>query len=311
MIGKLDASKAWKLLLFYFRLMAVYPQRSIIAVLSGFCYRVLNIGIFVLILKIFLMIIDPSSALELLNKIAPNSSLNIDDPQLVAASLLGFLALIIVIHFIVGKINLAMLRFIRHQLQLKGPQLALHENLANRRNISLDQLPIGFESIVKVSEILLFFVFVMTTIFWMNVFLGMLVILTVPVFVAFLVIRGREEIFVLTELRESRQQIGQLSEDEYASPVMKSAEHFALTRNNLLYSDFIGGLLLAAIMTGFLFYNQEVFSSLSSLILIFSLRFALVYAKELSNVMRRLVQQRTLLGSAHTIDLSPLRDQGL
>lgn len=305
-----DYQKPLRLIFFYYRILGCFPALSAAIVLSGFIYRMLNVAIFVLIMKIFLIVIDPNAVLPLIEKLADllPFEFQVDLEQLPIVLLIA-LSVIIVIHFIVGKLNLFWMLKARKELQLKGPALDLHPNLANKRNICLDQLPAGLDAIVKISEIIIFFVFVISTILYMVPLLGLLVLVSTPLLISYLILKSRESAFLITEIRESRKNIGQLSFEDYQKPVEQSNLIFSSTRANLISSDFFGGIIIVGIILVFLFYSGSgSISNFSGLILIFGIRFAFIYAKECSVVLGNLLQQRTIMSEVvnSNIDLSPL-----
>lgn len=304
-MNRFDYQKPLKLIFFYYRILGCFPVLSSAIILSGFVYRILNIAIFVLIMKIFLIVIDPEAVLPLVEKMTSllpfEVKINLEQLPIV---LLGVLAGIIVVHFIIGRLNLSWMLKARKKLQVKGPTLDLHKNLANKRNMCLDQLPVGLDAIVKISEILIFFVFVISAILYMAPVVGILVFISTPLLISYLILKSRENAFLIIELRESRQKIGRLSEEEYLKPVSQSNLLFSSTRTNLISSDFFGGIIIVGIILVFLFYmGDDSVSNFSGLILIFSIRFAFIYAKECSVVLGNLLQQRTVMAEVVEADI--------
>lgn len=310
MMSRFDYKKPLRLIQFYYRILGCYPLHSSVIVATGFIYRILNISVFVLIMKIFLIVINPESSLNIVNQAISYLpfTLKIDINQIPLIFLLA-LTFIIILHFIVGKINLSWMLEVRRMLQIDGERLELHENLANRRNMCLDQLPAGYEATIKISEIMMFFFCVLIAIFYMKPLLGILVFVCIPAFVSYLVLKSRENVFSITKFRESRQKIGRLTEVEYLVPIKHSNDSFAMAKMNLILSDFFGGVLIVGIILIFLLYkDSNIISNLEALVLVFSIRFAFIYAKESSVVLGHLLQQRTLMADVTDIDLRALRE---
>ena len=193
-----------KVLLFYLKFLNEFKWRSFLLIFSGFLLRGISIFIFVLILKIFMTIIDPNASLETLNNFLTNNFNYTVNEDTMLLSLLGGLTGLIVFQLIIGMINLALSVGARAKLVeycLRNP-LNVHRD--THLHIAIDHIPPGYDAIIKSSEILFFYVILFICIFYMSPLMGLAVLISVPLVLVLLLIKGRKEVFITQEFRELR-----------------------------------------------------------------------------------------------------------
>lgn len=101
---------------------------------------------------------------------------------------------------------------------------------------------------------------------------------------------------VRQEMVQSRKKILSTN-DDISSFVALGAETFKYARNSVTYAQFFAGLALVSMMFLFMFMSpgdetKNHLVGLPALILVFSIRFAFLYAGELSRSLSRVLQQR-------------------
>ena len=293
--------KSLNVIKFYAGTIIAFPYSSIALITLGVFYRLLNVIIFVTVIKIFLLIIDSNTANQLL-KLAANyhpilTEIPHEKTPLLALSLLFIMAITL---YLVGTLYLKIMLKVRAILLKNGVNINIYEKLVDKRNFALDHFAAGYDSIIKLSEIFVFFCLLAAIIFIINKMLFITIVVLVPLIVIWLVYKGKESIFIQTKFRNSRQAIGRKTEAEYSQIIKDSNQFFASSRRAIIKSDFSTGIGMVAVIGLFFAYQPEnISSNLQALILVFSVRFAIMYAKESSVVLGRLLQQRTIIDNHH------------
>ena len=193
--------------------------------------------------------------------------------------------------------------FVFLSLRTKLTWLLMSMSLASNEELSLhiclDKFPIGFDGIIKTCEIVVFYMFLISAIFYLNIFAGLLVLLLLPFIIMLIVVKGRKEVHVQREMVLSRKTI-MSANDDISSYVNLGKETYKLGRNSMAYAQFFAGIALVSVMLIFLFVypddeTKNHLVGLPALILVFSIRFAFLYAGELSRSLNRVLQQRVLI----------------
>ncbi len=120
-------------------------------------------------------------------------------------------------------------------------------------------------------------------------------IVIIPILLALLLLKGRKEIFIVQDMRDRRKNITSL-DDDIMGVVDLANKQYQYNRNSIINSEFFGGLAIVVMMIVFsLWFKADGFGGIAALGLVFSIRFAVVYAGELSRHLGRLLQQRTIM----------------
>lgn len=279
---------------FYRILLALRPLSAVMLVLSGLATRVLSVGVFVLIVKVFLTILDPNSSAVVVNAfINDYFEYEVHQDVMIRAMLIGLSALLCCQYFI-SKFNLWLFLKTKEKIVHSVLKTPLNEHKATHIHICLDYIPMGLDGALKCIEICLFYGLLVMGIFVINPLLGMLLLIVAPLLLMILVMNGRKEVYVVREIRELRQQV---NEPEEAEEVIKlGSKQYSFIRASIINSEFFGGFAIVIMMLLFmLWFDQSKIESIAALVLVFSVRFAVIYTGELSRHLGRLLQQRIIL----------------
>ena len=112
-----------------------------------------------------------------------------------------------------------------------------------------------------------------------------------------ILLKGRKEVFVIQELNENRKKISSL-DDDFQRVISLGNDSYMFSRNSIIYADLLGGLGIIIVMLFFAYmkdFDTFGLSDITSLILVFGVRFAIMYAGEFSRILNRLLQQRVII----------------
>ncbi|GGZ99325.1 hypothetical protein GCM10008090_04880 [Arenicella chitinivorans] len=232
-------------------------------------------------------------------------------PESVSYVLISCLGLVSLGAYVNGQVNLRLLLSVRRLLQQRGPDLLLSDKKLDNRKYAMDQLPRGYDAATKLIQITLFFSLMVVALFYISPLLGGLVISTIPLLTVYLVLRQRKHVFLSKEAQAARKNLGRLSDEEYLEPIRKQNYQFAKERQNGLVSDMLSGFMMVAIFFLYLMYRPDGATiSIGGIVLVFCMRFSLVYARECSVTLGRLLSQRATMPELDGVDLSPLKLSG-
>ncbi len=275
-------------------------------VLTGLGLRGLSIFIFVLVLRIFMNVIEPTTGLESLNRHLAEFDIKQINETMMLKVLLGGLTTLILFQFILGKINLWMTLSTRKLVLtflLKNP---LNSHRETHLHISIDHFPAGFDALIKSLEILMFYTILLICIFYMSPIMGGAVITAVPIVLCILLIIGRKEVFVTQDFREARKTYQNNDTDKNMNKLITlSNKSFAFPFNDLINSQFSSNIAIVAIMLSYIaFYDNFQIQGFAAVTMVFSIRYSLLYAAELNRLLSRILKQRTIINKIETSTFS-------
>jgi len=113
-----------------------------------------------------------------------------------------------------------------------------------------------------------------------------------------MLIKGRKEVHVQAEMHKQRKNIKTLDDDiEVLLELNKRT--YLYGRNSVIYADLLSGLAIVCLILVFYFIDtvsdSDGLQGIAALFLVFSVRFAIVYAGELSRLLGRVLQQRVII----------------
>jgi len=301
-------SQSYAILTFYFQLLKQRLLFSILVIFLGFVGRALTVVVFVLVLKVFLSILEPESSVAITNHFLLDTLGFELEQQQVLMGLVSVLSVLIMFQFLINKLNLFLFLKLRAALLSFVLESKLNNHTLTHLNICLDKIPQGFDAVVKSSEIVLFYSVLLSAIFYLSPLTGFLVLFIVPSIVFIMLIKGRKEVHVQAEMHAKRKEIKSLDDDIDAF-LHLNEQTYLYGRNSLIYADLLGGLAIISLILVFYFISPQESGSglrgLAALFLVFSVRFAIVYAGELSRLLGRVLQQRVII---EKISLNPFKD---
>lgn len=287
---------------FYACLLSREPLPAFLLIATGVLVRFMTVFVFVLTFKVFLTIIDPNVSLVVANTFIHDvigRNVSATEFQLALISTLLFL---IGIQFALNKIYVNQYLKLRHRIVTRLLKKPLNDHRPTHLHICLDKFPQGYEGLVKSLEILVFYFFLMIGIFFINAFAGLLVVTVVPAMIVLMLIKSRKEIHVQKEMQSARKKVLE-QESEIERVLSLASENYAFGRNGLTYTEFFGGIAIVIMMSALLFFYTmddgitDKIAGLTALLLVFCIRFAVVYAGELSRSLAKVLQQRVIVES--------------
>lgn len=294
---KISITESLEVVYFYLNLLRQAPFQVSFMVFLGFLTRALSVLIFVLIVKVFLSVIDPDSVLKVINSMPELVIFQELSSAKFVYILVSVLLSLVLLQFLLAKFHLIIFLKIRTYLITILLNKPLNEHAPTHLHICLDKIPQGYDAIIKSAEILLFYVFLFLGIFYINPLAGVLLTLLVPIILVLILYKGRKEVHNQAAMLDSRKQVSDTNEgvDDFLSLFNQNYIH---GRNSVIYSDFLGGAAIILLMIVFMFWykNAELgFGGLTALFFVFSMRFAILYAGELSRFISKLLQQRVMI----------------
>lgn len=298
---KISLEDSKKVLKLYLKILDKFRWWSLSAIFSGFLLRGISIVIFVLILRIFMNIIEPVAGLESINKLLIEYFQTTIDERTMVLSLLSVLTGLVIVQFLIGKINLYVTLTARAQLLEFCLTHPFNDHRDTHLHISIDHIPPGYDAVIKSSEILLFYAVLLICIFYMSPLMGLAVLVSVPLVLAILLLKGRKEVFVVQDFREVRKNYQSENDtDSLNSLISLSNQSFSFPTKDMINSQMTSNMAIVLIMITFMaFYEDFEFQGIAALLLVFSIRYSLIYAGELSRFLNRLLKQRTIVGKIH------------
>ena len=286
-----------RVLKFYLAVCKQYLLTTVILVVVGFVSRVLSILQFVLVIKVFLSIFDPSLAANIIGMLVKVLGIDVVDLQhdFIIKSLFAVLGAIVCFQFFLARFHLSILCVFKENAVLDLLNLPLNKDAAQNIHLCIDQIQHGLEAIIRSGEIIIFYLVLMLVIFYFSPLLAVLVVIFVPPLFTLLVLKNRKEVHLQSQIVETRKASSPQGMN-YPQILKLIREHYRLVRSSIINSEFGSGITLIVIMLVFFnYFDNMQLTALGTLMLVFSLRFAITYAGELSRFVNRILQLRTKL----------------
>lgn len=291
-------SESLTILKFYCSLIRQKAILSIVVVFLGFVTRALTVVVFIFVLKVFLSILEPETSVKAANGFLLNFLGFELDQQQVLAGLVGVLSVLVLFQFVISKLNLHLFLRLRASLLSLILKRKLNDHVLIHLNICLDKIPQGIDAIIKSSEILFFYFILLTVIFYLSPLAGLLVLLIVPGIVIAMLLNGRKEVHVQAAMQAKRKTITTLN-DDLDGFLRLNEQAYLYGRNSIIHGNLLAGLAIVCLILVFLFFAPEAerdgLQGFTAIFLVFSVRFAIVYAGELSRLLGRVLQQRVIV----------------
>ena len=299
---RLSIQDSKKVLALYKEIVIRFKWHSFWLVISGFALRAISIIIFVLILRIFMSIIEPSAGLQSINKLLLEYFGTTTTEKTMLLCLLGGLSGFILIQYMIGKLNLWLALTARRKILNFYLTHPLNEHRETHLHICIDHIPPGYDAVIKSLEILLFYIILLICIFYMSPLMGLAVLVAVPTVLGILLMKGRKEVFVVQEYRDARKTFQSDNDPNSLQKVIElSNQSFSYPYKDIINSQFSGSMAIVIIMATFMiFYDNFQYHGIAALLMVFSIRYSLIYAAELSRFLNRLLKQRTIIEKVKT-----------
>lgn len=278
--------------IFYYRLLWLSPLQSATVIISGFIYRVLNIMIFAVVIKIFLLIVSPASIVPAINQLSSQIGMPPVSPDGLFYLPIAGLTGIVLFQFCVGKLHLKSRSSLISALQFQYAANQTTVAIGRTRHILVGLLPNGLEGITRVSEILLFYLCIFIVLTWANPLIAVIILVAVPPLVFFLIRKKRANTVKNVEMAAFKKNLGNTDDADFQRFMHRSLAVAKENRNDLLTSDLLGGILIAVILLIIMASGLgEQINQIGALLAALGVRFAIVYARELANETGALLQQ--------------------
>ena len=285
---------------FYYKLLKQRIVVSLTIIMLGLAYRVLNIFIFMLILKFCLVVIVPESILPVLNSIFhdwfPIATL---DTETVTINLMVFLSIVVVLHYMIGKLNVSMQISLISVLQQKVINELVVEDICQKRNFCLDQIPYGVGDCVRLLEIFIAVGLILVFLLWLQPALGVLITIAIPFYVWIVLVKNKDQAKQQEAIRQYRERLNELEDHEFSQALNLNLDFIIRPQQNQVITNALSGGVMIFILVSLYIYvvitksttDQQVTAFLAFLIALCA-RFSIMYLKEFSIILGRLVRQR-------------------
>ena len=289
--------KAFEILSFYLRLLAIRPWSNLLLVVLGFVLRGSSVVIFALPIKAFLIVLDPTTSHYFLAPMLANIGIeNSSDDFYVKLVLIG-LSIMVTTQFLLNMIYQKL--FINSRTSLV--QHILKEPLCSSPNYhehaTFDLIPQGFESIVKVLEIVLFYASLALLILIINWTIAVVLLILLCILVFTMLAYVDERGSVRKEAYNERQTVDITGDNPIAG--LRWADHtFNSIKRSSTYSELFGGLGMVIVMVLYVTWldsSAVTANGLVSLVLVLSIRFLINYTGEISRLLGSIFQQHSML----------------
>jgi glucose uptake protein GlcU len=137
---------------------------------------------------------------------------------------------------------------------------------------------------------------------------GFVLVLLIPIFILYMVNKARKELHVTNRFNESKVGLAKMSPEDFSTAVNAGCDKFAYTRGNAIFFQMLGMSIMAIIMMMFFTLDQSINFSLTwAVFLVFGMRFAVGYARELGNVAGKILSNRKICGPLFGLSLKEIR----
>ena len=294
----MEKNSGIEVLMFYLHALLKAPSSNAVLVFLGFLVRASSVFIFALTIKVFLIVIDPSFSLALVSSVASEFGFSqLGESELVTGSLIVLLALVI-LQFVLNrcyeylflKNRNTLVEYLIENPLVDGDEFHVH--------VCLDRVPVGFESIIKSLEICLFYASLILIIYWISPVMAASVVVLLLLIVYLMLMKTHERSETMTAAYEARAKVKSASDDVAAGLALTDL-NFITARRTATYSELFGGAGIVIVMLLYLYWQDHVqltSSSLVTLFLVLSIRFVIGYTGELSRLISTIVQQQDMMG---------------
>lgn len=284
-------------LFFYATVLRKSKALLLVTVFCGLLTRLLTVSTFILTVKVFLEVIRPSevsetlaSSISFLYKFVTIQSV---DPY--AVILISFLLLLFVIQYVISKLYLHLSnKLISNHVGYFFMDYKQSQH-SNGINFSLNNLSIGIDASIKILEIICFFWVLFVLIYLVSPTIFFIMMVLVSFMLLLLVYLNRKDITYITKGNNLRRKV--IINPKLLSDYLKvRSQQRAATSNNINNSRFLGGIaIVCMIFTYLLGGPYDEVNDLKAIVLVFSIRFVIIYAGEFSRQVNQLTRQRKLV----------------
>lgn len=296
---------------FYVSIVSNYKLASLVILISGFFSRILGVLAFASVIKLFLVVINPEVFIPKIVSFFNQKFdvvLSSNESDIIFIMLL-VLQCLLVTNYIVDRINIAAFLRLRWKVTRQFSMLPVAETKSGKRNFSLDVIPNGCESLLKIAEIVIFFILVGMLVFLVNALVGLMVILLVPFFILYMVFRAKKDLILANEFKSKRGDFCKGTTSQFRTVIEAGSELLKYRRTNNAISQLIAGTIISiVIFTFFVFGEADEVLKLWSIVLVFGIRFLIGYAKELSVHTAKILAARAQLKPLFGIDINDFRE---
>lgn len=280
---------------FYLKLIFEQPATPLLLVSLGFLLRASSVVIFALTIKAFLVVLDPTIINHLFHLLFGQANVEQSTIDKLLPGIVLVLAGMVALQFLLNTLYLR--AFIKHRRNLveRFAEQPIFANLESQKHICLDLIPVGYESLIKVLEITLFYLSLCILIFILNPVIGFIV---VPILMAILLYM----LLFVIERKSARAKAYKERQDVSADALidgLQFADHsFTTLRRNTTYSEFFGGLGMVLLMAFYLLFmdiTSFAENKLFAFVLILSVRFLVNYTGEFSRLLGVILSHHTML----------------
>lgn len=278
----------------YRALIALKPTAFGSAVFFGFFLRCSSVASFLLSLKVFLAIIGYDKFYEIISE-----SYSLSFPFDLTRDSYNYLLIALLVSAVLLQLILANIypRILQHFLEQCSYQYVKQVDLSERkiRDFIVVNLQTGLENCVKIFEIALFYILLFSIIAMINIKMLLVVLFFALLIISFLVFRNKTEVRLSENLNEIR--LTARRDSAMVSRAIKSnVDNISRQCKSLLTPRVLSSVTMALmICLYFLFFSKDGLDPFYAIVLVFSMRFIVIYTGELSRALNVLSKQRILI----------------
>jgi hypothetical protein len=293
--------KVLKTFSLYGRLICLNRVRFALSVIVGFALRVVSVASFLLSIKVFLALIGFDKFYDAI-VLSFGESLPADlTRDTYNQILIAILVSSVVLQFILSKIYSPLVSLTTKDIALRYSYKA-NLDLRCVRSFTVMWLQTGIEQSIKVFEIALFYILLLSVIFLIDLKMLFALLVFTTLIVVYLVYTKKTEVRlseVLSDVRSS----GRENKESVIAAINANADNTSRQLNSALTPRTLSSVaIVSMICLYFMLANKETLDSLFAIVLIFSMRFVVIYTGELSRAISSLTRQRITV-SKHYQDL--------
>jgi len=297
--------KVLKTFSLYWRLIALNRIRFAVSVICGFALRVVSVASFLLSIKVFLALIGFDKFYDAI-LLSFGDSLPIELTRDVYNQILiGVLIGSVALQFILSKGYSPLVSKTTRDIAVRYSSKA-DLDLRPVRSFLVTFLQMGIEQSIKVFEIALFYLLLLSIIFLIDLKMLFAVVVFTSLIVVYLVYTKKTDVRLSEVLSDLRAE-GRDDKERVVSAINANAENTYRQLNSVLTPRVLSSMaIVSMICLYFMLPNKDDLDSLYAIVLIFSMRFVVIYTGELSRALSSLTRQRITISKHYEVLLKGL-----
>jgi len=245
-----------------------------------------------------LIVLEPETIFYIINGALNTKDVNIaSTDSLISGVVLG-LAVMVLAQFLLNNLYLRLFLYSRKRLIEKIIASPFSSHADYHQHVCLDLIPLGYESVIKLFEIAVFYSSLMLLIFLINPIVAITVVILLFLILIYMLMFVNERSSVRREAYQKRQNL--VDTNNLIEGLEFTDHNFLMVRKSNIYSELFGGMGMVFVMLLYVVWLNDTTSlgnNFTALVLVLSIRFIINYTSEFSNLMGTVFGQYTMLGN--------------